>query len=416
MKVLIAEDNAVARKVLEKQVTGWGYEPIVVEDGEKAWQALQPDDAPRLAILDWLMPGMDGIEICRRIKEDNERPFTYVIMLSGQDSDEDIVAGLDAGADDYLTKPAVPNVLRSRLLAAGRIVQAVPPKEWTTPRVSGYDVKRLLGKGAFATVWEATEESTGRTVALKIIRADLATHEVLGRFEREIKLMRKLHHANIADVYESNSGSSQCYYAMEYIDGCTLDTFTKVQKPKALRLLQLIAQVCDALDYAHQRGIVHRDLKPSNIMVTREKIPKVVDFGLSKAIFRSDAELDPSQSLIGSVVGTPLFMAPEQARGENDKIDGRTDVYVLGVLLYVLFVRRHPFSISNKNRWQMVHEVAVGQVHPPSERMPGFDKDLEAIVMKALADEPCNRFQTAAEFGQALRDFIQRRIARKKSQ
>ena len=124
-------------------------------------------------------------------------------MLTSRDAEEDMVAGLDAGADDYLTKPVEPKVLRSRLAAAQRIVEAVPPKEWSLPRVPGYEVKRLLGKGAFATVWEAIQNETGRRVALKIIRVDLATEEVFNRFAREIRIAERLDHPHIARIYDS---------------------------------------------------------------------------------------------------------------------------------------------------------------------------------------------------------------------
>ena len=174
--------------MLKQNVITWGLEPVIAEDGQEAWNILQLPDAPRLAILDWQMPEMDGIEVCRRLKRCQTLPFTYVVMLTSRDAEEDIVEGLDAGADEYLTKPVEPKVLRSRLAAAQRIVEAVPPKEWSLPRVPGYEVKRLLGKGAFATVWEAIQDETNRPVALKIIRVDLATDEVFNRFAREIEL------------------------------------------------------------------------------------------------------------------------------------------------------------------------------------------------------------------------------------
>ena len=158
MKILIAEDNPLWCGVLKRNIELWGHEPIVAADGTKAWDILRRDDSPRLAILDWQMPGIDGIDVCRRVKRDPNHPFTYVVMLTGRDAQEDMVAGLDAGADDYLTKPIELAVLRSRIAAAERIVKLVPPKEWAVPRIDGYDVKRLLGKGIFATVWEAASQ------------------------------------------------------------------------------------------------------------------------------------------------------------------------------------------------------------------------------------------------------------------
>jgi serine/threonine protein kinase len=332
-------------------------------------------------------------------------------MLTSRDAEEDMVAGLDAGADDYLTKPVEPKILRSRLAAAQRIVEVVPPREWSLPRVPGYEVKQLLGRGAFATVWEATQNDTGRSVALKIIRVDLATEEVFNRFAREIRITEQLHHPHIARIYDSRVDEQIGYYAMELIDGDTLDTFVKLHHPKVAKILCLAVEVCGALNHAHQQGVVHRDLKPSNIMVTREGVSKLVDFGLARSMFRPEAESEAITSLEGTAIGTPLFMAPEQARGENEKLDGRADIYALGIILYMMLVRRHPHQVDMNDRWKTLREIAVGQVCPPSEVKPRFDKDVERILLKALADQPSARYATAGEFGKDIVRFLQTKAA-----
>ena len=412
MKVLIAEDDPLWRKTLKRNLKKWGYEVVVAEDGDEAWEILQQDDAPRLAILEWLLPGRDGLDVCRRIKRSTRIPFTYVILLTNRDSPEDMIVGLDAGADDYLTKPINPPVLRSRLLAARRIVQMVPPKEWAIPRIEGYDVEHMLGKGAFAQVWKAVQQSTGRSVALKILRVDLATRDVLDRFEREIELMQKLDHPNIAKVYDSHLDRKLGYLAIELITGGMLQSHFEHEKPNAARILFLIGKVCTALDHAHSHGVIHRDLKPSNIMITSEGEPKLVDFGLGMSLFGNDAV--SRRSIDESVVGTPLSMSPEQARGENDKIDGRTDIYALGIVLYIMFVRKHPHVVGDKDRKKTMKQIAEGQPRRPSEVVPGFDAELEKIIMKALAKDPGDRFQTAGEFELELRRFMIKRLKKNK--
>jgi eukaryotic-like serine/threonine-protein kinase len=414
MKVLIAEDNAIWRQMLKQNVTLWGYEPVLANDGKEAWDILQRPDAPRLAVLDWQMPNMDGIDVCRHVKSSQTLPFTYVVMLTSRDADEDMVAGLDAGADDYLTKPVEPKILRSRLAAAQRIVEAVPPREWALPRVPGYEVKRLLGKGAFATVWEAVQDEPSRKVALKIIRVDLATEEVFNRFAQEIRIAERLDHPHIARIYDSRIDHHIGYYAMELIDGFTLDKYVKYQQPKVAKLLCLTAEVCDALDHAHKQGVVHRDLKPSNIMVTHEGASKLVDFGLARSMFRPEAETETLTSSDGAVIGTPLFMAPEQARGE--KVDGKADIYALGIILYMMLVRRHPHQVDMKDRWKTLREIAVGQVSRPSEVKPKFDRDLERILLTALADDPNARYATAGEFGKDIIGFLQAKAAEARKQ
>lgn len=411
MKVLIAEDNAIWRQLLKQNVLSWGYEPVVAEDGQQAWNILQLPGAPRLAILDWQMPNLDGIDVCRRVKSSQTLPFTYVVLLTSRDAEEDMVEGLDAGADDYLTKPIEPKILRSRLAAAQRIVEAVPPREWSLPRVPGYDVKRLLGKGAFATVWEAVQNHSGRPVALKIIRVDLATDEAFQRFAREIRIAEHLNHPHIARIYDSRIDEHMAYYAMELIDGLTLDKYVKLHKPKVAKILYLAAEVCDALHHSHAQGVVHRDLKPSNIMVTHAGSPKVVDFGLARSLFQPEAESETFTSLDGSVIGTPLFMAPEQARGHNDKVDGRADIYALGIILYMMLVRRHPHHVDSSDRWKTLQAIAEGPVCAPTEVKPRFDRNVERILLTALAEDPHDRYATAGQFGQDLIQFLQQKAS-----
>lgn len=409
MKVLIAEDNAMYRAVLSRNLELWGHEPVAVEDGLQAMEILERDDSPRLVILDWQMPGMDGIDVCRKVKRDPNHPFTYVAMLTSRDAQEDMVAGLDAGADDYLTKPIDPKVLKSRIAAAERIVKLVPPKEWAIPRVEGYDVREMLGKGVFATVWKAVRQSTDETVALKIIRVDLATDDVFGRFAREIELMKKLDHANIARIYDSQIDKNLGYYAVELITGGTLDSYVKEKAPKPAKLLLLISKVCDALAHAHQQGVVHRDLKPSNIMMTSEGEPKLVDFGLARSMFKHAEEDSAVHSMEGSVIGTPLFMSPEQARGDTDSLDGRADIYALGIILYMMLVRKHPHKVNRHNRWETIREIAEGHARRPSNIRPGFNSELEQILMKALSEKPDDRYTTADEFASEIRSFLEDR-------
>jgi serine/threonine protein kinase len=410
MKVLIAEDNPLWRNLLERNVTNWGFNAVIAQNGREAWEILQRPDAPRLAVLDWEMPELDGIEVCRRVKESDNLPFTYVLMLTSRDEKEDMVAGLDAGADDYLTKPVEPSVLKSRLNAGWRIVEVVPPKEWAVPRVPGYDVKRLIGKGAFATVWEAVQTPGDRRVALKVLRVDLATEEIFGRFVREVEIAQKLEHPNIAQIYDSRIDQQLGYIAMELIDGLTLDKYVKQRQPNAARILRLAAEVCGALAHAHARGIIHRDLKPSNIMVTQEGHPKLLDFGLARSMFRPPGE-EAIHSMDGTVIGTPLFMAPEQARGENESLDGRADIYGLGIILYMMILRRHPHKVDLRDRWRTIRQIAEGHVRRPSEIRPDFNRELEAILMKALAEDPADRYPSAAAFGEAIMAFLRGRAA-----
>jgi eukaryotic-like serine/threonine-protein kinase len=405
MRVLVAEDSKTVRVLLEQQLLSWGYEPILAEDGRQALEILNGENPPRLAILDWLMPHVDGIKVCQQIKEDPNTEFTYVIMLSAREGEDDMVTGLAAGADDYLPKSANPIILRSHLKAASRILDRVPPKAWSKPKVEGYTVEQLIGKGACATVWEAVQDSTGRKVALKIMRMDLSTEGVFSRFAREIKLMEKLHHPNIAQVLDSRIDRSMGYCALEFIDGAPLQKYLKEHTVKKPQMFDIVVQLCHGLQHAHDNGVIHRDVKPANIMMTTDGQPKLVDFGLGRNLFRPDSHQETSQTMEGYVIGTPMFMAPEQARGENDQLDGRADLYALGIILYLALVRRHPHDVQSDSRAKTINEVAHGVARRPSELVPGFDPKLEHILMKALAHAPEDRYQTAGELAVDLQQY-----------
>lgn len=415
MRVLIAEDNPLWRKNLAMQVKSWGFEAVIADNGRQALEILEEENSPSLAILDWQMPELDGIDVCKKIKRDPDNSFTYVIILSSRDADEDMVAGLDAGADDYLTKPVESKVLRSRLMAAKRIVELVPPKEWAIPRIPDYELHRVIGKGAFATVWEATHQPTDRTVALKIIRVDLATEDVFNRFGREIQLTRKLaEHPNIASVFDSHVDKKLAFYAMEFVDGLTLSSFVKKEKPAPELVLKLVADVCDGLEHAHEHGIVHRDLTPTNIMVNNEQSVKIVDFGLARSMFNVDLDAEANCSLDGAVIGSPMFMSPEQARGENDTLDARSDIYAAGIVLYVLLLRRHPLDIDQSDRRKTIRAIALGKVRKPRDLNSAFSRNLQSIMLKALSANPEDRYQTAGDFGAAIRGYLAQRAEKAK--
>lgn len=409
MRVLVAEDSKTARLILESQLKSWGYEPVSAVDGQEALDILRGDDGPRLAILDWQMPKLDGVEVCQRLKDDLNNDFIYIIILSARDAEDDMVAGLSAGADDYLPKSTNPIILKSHLQAATRILERVPPKGWNKPTIEGYTIDRLIGKGAYATVWKGVQNASGTEVALKLIRMDLSTDGTFSRFAREIKLMQKLDHPNIARVYDSRIDHSSGYCAMELIDGVPLQRYLKDNKITKPQMFDIICQLCDGLHHAHENGVIHRDVKPSNIMVTTDGTPKLVDFGLGRNMFRSDTNEQNSQTMEGYVVGTPMYMAPEQARGENTQLDGRADLYALGTILYIAMVRKHPHDVGRECRSDAIQEVAHGEVQRPSKFKPKINVELERILLKSLARDPNDRYQTCAQLSTELQEYASAR-------
>ncbi len=409
MKVLIADDNPMWTKLLAKTVERYDFESVTVDNGKAVLAELNGEDPPRIVFLDWQMPVHDGLTLCRKIKQCDSRPFTYVVILTSRDAEQDMIAGLEAGADDYLTKPVESVVIRSRLFAAKRIIEAIPPAEWSKPQVCGYDVRRVIGKGAFATVWEAEHLESGRMVALKLIRVDLATEQVFSRFAREIEVMKRMDHPNVAHVYDAEINSKLGYIAMDLVVGRTLQSHIRRRKPKPLEIIKMAASVCDGLQHAHDHGVVHRDLKPSNIMVDGDDQPKILDFGLCKSMFGSTSVDDSAESVDGLLIGSPLFMAPEQAQGKNDEVDPRSDIYSLGVTIYMTLLRRHPVVVTTDDRSAAIKEAASGTVELPTKLNPNFSKTLEQILLKSLAHDPNDRYASASEFAEDLRRFAANR-------
>ena len=408
MKVLVAEDNELWRKLLVTNLEKWGFDAVPTADGKAALSTLQSDNAPRLAVLDWQMPCMDGVDVCRKIKFDHERPFTYIMLLSSRDGTQDIVKGLDSGADEYLTKPIEFPVLKSRISAARRILEAMPVGDPGMPQIEGYEIDRVLGKGAFATVWRAKRIETGELVALKVIRVDLATEAVFSRFAREVRVMEQLNHPYLARVYDSHIDERTGYYAMDLVTGGNLHQYVRQEKRRPTVLINLMANVLDGLGHAHARGVIHRDLKPQNIMVTKSGIPKIVDFGMGKFLFESPAE-DALQTMEGSVVGTPMYMSPEQARGEQQGLDHRTDIYSAGIVLYMLLLRKHPHNVAPQDRGKTIRQIATGKVRHPTEIKASFNPEFADILMRMLAPEREDRYDSAADLATVFREFLDRR-------
>ncbi len=213
-----------------------------------------------------------------------------------------------------------------------------------------FEIVRLLGVGGMGEVYAARDRQLNRSVALKVLRADVAEPHRHARFEQEARAASALNHPNICHTYQrGETPDGRPYIAMEYVEGETLDQ--RLVEPVSLReALDIGIQIASALTAAHSAGIVHRDIKPGNVIVRPDRLVKVLDFGLAKlvpsanAIARHDPMQSPAETEPGSLVGTPDYMSPEQARGHA--VDARTDIWALGVLLYEMVAHRHPFAGS----------------------------------------------------------------------
>ena len=267
----------------------------------------------------------------------------------------------------------------------------------TQPRLLGgrYELDGIVGRGGMAEVYRARDIRLDRIVAIKTLRADLARDQIFqARFRREAQSAASLNHPSIVAVYDTGedmaTGVPVPYIVMEFVDGRTVrDLLQDGHRLLPERSLEIIDGVLRALDYSHQAGIVHRDIKPGNVMVTRNGDVKVMDFGIARAM--SDAQATMTQT--AQVIGTAQYLSPEQARGE--RVDSRSDLYSTGCLLYELLTGRPPFTGDSPVAiaYQHVRENPI----PPSRVDPDVPAWADAIVLKAMAKSPADRYQTAAD-------------------
>jgi WD40 repeat protein/predicted Ser/Thr protein kinase len=273
--------------------------------------------------------------------------------------------------------------------------------------VAGYTVLGVLGEGGMGMVYLAEQRRPRRTVALKLMRP-AAGAGVLARFEQEAEVLGRLQHPGIARIYEAGTAAmdgraAAPFIAMELVNGVQLGDYARgLDVPERLGI---VAKVCDAVHYAHQRGIVHRDLKPGNLMVDELGQPKVLDFGVARAIEEDLAAREP-QTEIGQMVGTLQYMSPEQVRADAAGVDARADVYALGVVLFELLSGRLPHDPRGASLAEMARLICEAPAPRLGTLERGMRGDVETIVGKALEKEPERRYQSAAELADDLRRYL----------
>jgi len=279
-----------------------------------------------------------------------------------------------------------------------------PSTSHPLPQIEGYEILGKLGEAGQGQIWRALQLSTNRQVALKVPRAGLiSSDKALARFEREVELAATLKHPNIAQIHDSGIHQGIYYYAMDLIEGMQLDEYVKQHNLSIRQILELMKTICQAVQHAHQSGVIHRDLKPSNIVVTEDGQPFIVDFGLAKNLLED--EMAVTVSIDGEAAGTPAYMSPEQAAGHIDKLDTRTDVYSLGVILFTLLTGESPHDLSG-SRLEVMQRIAEGQVRRPRKICPRIDKELELLLLKALDNEPDRRYSAAGEMARDIDNYL----------
>jgi tetratricopeptide (TPR) repeat protein/predicted Ser/Thr protein kinase len=302
-------------------------------------------------------------------------------------------------------------------LIAGQLSDEPP----VPSHIGRYEIVRVLGEGGMSVVYEAQQQNPRRTVALKVLRPGVLSPELMRRFQHEIQVLGSLQHPGIAHIYEAavaefsvapNVRIPQPYFAMELVRGQSLTAFAANLTVR--ERLELIAKVCDAVQYAHQKGVIHRDLKPANILVPERTgtplsdtdlspHPKVLDFGVARMAAPGSASMNTEA---GRLIGTLAYMSPEQVGGNVQEIDTRSDVYALGVILYEVLSNELPFAVTNCPLHEGIRRIREEEPLRLGARNPVFKGDIETIVARAMARDKARRYPSAAELAADIRRYL----------
>jgi tetratricopeptide (TPR) repeat protein/predicted Ser/Thr protein kinase len=317
---------------------------------------------------------------------------------------EELLANCDGGMEEFLATPAY----------VSDTEQPAEDVKWLPRQIGHYEIVRVVGEGGMGVVYEARQENPARTVALKVIRPGLASGHVVRRFHYEAAMLGRLQHPGIACIYEAGTAEIEAeqgpatrrsFFAMEFVHGEPLNAHASDRKLSIRERLQIVARICDAVQHAHQKGVIHRDLKPKNILVDASGQPKILDFGIARAVDAS-ARTATWETHAGQLIGTLPYMSPEQVVGDPAEIDTRSDVYALGVILYELLSGEPPYKLDSKS----IPEAArvIHDQQPP--RLGSINRDLrgeiETIVAKALEKDKIHRYQSALALAADIRRFL----------
>ena len=278
----------------------------------------------------------------------------------------------------------------------------MPKSNWIGKKLSNrYLIEEILGQGGMSAVYKASDPNLKRVVAIKMIHTHLSDNpNFVSRFEEEAAAVAQLRHPGIIQVFDFNKDDDVYYMVLEFVPGETFQDHLKRLNKEGRHLpgkkaAEYMAGICDAVDYAHQRGMIHRDIKPANLMLNTQGQAILMDFGIAKIVGGQ------SHTATGAVVGTAMYMSPEQIRGESP--DRRSDIYALGVTLFEMAGGRPPFQADSAMTLMMMH--VNDPVPDLKELNPDIPNDLIAVINKALAKDPNDRYQTAAEMAAALRNI-----------
>jgi serine/threonine protein kinase len=358
---------------------------------ERAFTALllndveDPEIVAHVEVCDNCQSRLEALLVAEALPSDN----AATVVLGGQP---------DAGRDARQSRQNQTTDFRQDI-SSPSAPAAKPLTEGPLPDVPGYEILSRLGQGGMGVVYKARHQQLNRVVALKMIRAgEHADPDRLARFYVEAEAVARLRHPNLVEIYDLGMANGLPYFVLEYLPGGSLKQLFGQGPQPPRRIAELLAALAQGVHVAHLAGIVHRDLKPANVLLAEDGTAKVTDFGLAKRL-----EL-PGQTQSGQIIGTPEYMAPEQARGESKSVGPAADIYALGAILYEALTGQPPFR--GKGMMETLHKVLGDEPVPPRQLAPSVPADLETVCLKALRKEPKDRYPTAQEFADELNRFL----------
>ncbi|MBI4614737.1 MAG: protein kinase [Planctomycetes bacterium] len=398
-RVLLIEDDEDLARSMTRLLLGAGLSCAWCPDGESAIASAKVRP-PDVVLLDVVLPGMDGFEVCRRLRELPRLSRVPIVFLTAVGQESEILRAYDLGAEDYVTKPASPPVLlakiRGMLERRQRREPRRPDRLTEGEVVAGrYRIQEPVGQGGMGAVYLARHLETGTLVALKaLFLPDARRDEARERFRREIEALSELRHPNLVRILDHGEEEIS-FFAMEYLAGGSLSERVRERGAlPAVEALGVLARIAEGLDVAHGLGFLHRDLKSDNVLFRADGEPVLTDFSLVLRLRDPQARLTET----GRAFGTPWYMSPEQIRGRQD-LDARSDVYGLGAMLYELLTGAPPYH--DLPEAEALAKVLSDEAPEPGAVRGDIPLAAEIVCLRAMARDREARYQDAAAFARA---------------
>ncbi len=422
-RLLVVDDNESNRDIMSRQLERLGYHVLAAGDGEQALRIVATE-AVDLILLDIMMPGIDGVEVLRRLRRKYSPAELPIIMATAKTDSQDIVQTAELGANDHVGKPLDFDVIGAKVQALLRLkAVAAPAKAEDREPTLGelepgvilaekYRLVEKIGSGTFGAVYKALHQDLDHEIAIKVLQPSITANDAsLKRFRQEGVAACRVQHPNAVTIFDSGvTSAGVAFLAMEPPEGRDLTGELKVAggRLSPVRANQILQPVCDVLAEAHSQGLVHRDVKPENVFLHqkgRDEVVKVLDFGIAKLV--GDATLQENLTADGWILGTPAYIAPE--RLANNDYDGRSDVYSLGVMMFEMLTGRRPFRTRNNDPMSLITQQISKD--PPTLRSvsPDMPRELEKPIALALCKNPLKRPNAKAfarVFDRAVEDSI----------